>query len=191
MSDKKPLQENNSRGIPAADFLEDIPAHVTKVAGEGGDEEATAEEILKELHNGYGKYKFMENSLVSQKKQLVTKIPSIKEALTALAFLVKKQEADETLSAKFEVSDAVYASADIKPQDKVMLWLGANVMLEYTYSEAQEVLSTNLNNAKTNLATIERDLAFLKDQITISEVNIARVHNHKVTIRQSMGLISK
>ena len=52
---------------------------------------------LKELHNMYGKYKFMESSLVQQKKGLVTKIPEIKNALNALAFLVKKQEACSSL----------------------------------------------------------------------------------------------
>lgn len=190
MSEKKPLQENNSRGIPTADFLEDIPAYVAKAA-KGEDEEQAAEAILKELHNVYGKYKFMESSLVQQKKGLVTKIPGIKEALTALGFLVKKRDAGETLATKFEVADAVYASAEVKPQDRVMLWLGANVMLEYNYTEAHELLTTNLANAKNNLATLETDIAFLKDQITISEVNIARVHNHKVQIRQDKAIAAK
>lgn len=39
-------------------------------------------------------------------------------------------------------------------------------------------------NAHMNLGTVSKHLAFLKDQITISEVNIARVHNHKVFLRQ-------
>lgn len=168
--------EDNSRGIPKADFIEDVPGFVEK----NGDPEA----CLKVQHNIYGKYKFMENSLVQQKKGLHIKIPDIGNALTALNFLVKKQDAEETLDTKFEVADAIYASASIKPQDKVMLWLGANVMLEYDYKEAGELLGKNLENAKTNLTAVDRDLAFLKDQITISEVNIARIHNHKVQLKQ-------
>jgi prefoldin subunit 5 len=184
MSVTKQFQENNTRGIPTAEFIEDIPGYITKNA-KGEDEEETAEANLKELHNTYGKYKFMESSLVQQKKGLVTKIPNIKDALVALAFLVTKKDKDENLAAKFEVADAVYASAEIKPADRVMLWLGANVMLEYNYAEAHELLTLNLKNAKTNLDVLENDLAFLKDQITISEVNIARVHNHKVQLRQN------
>jgi len=121
--------------------------------------------------------------LTGQKKNLVTKIPGIKTALTALTYLVKKQDSGEALDAKFEVADAIYASASVKPQNKVMLWLGANVMLEYSYDEADKLLNKNLQNAQTNLAALEEDLAFLKDQITISEVNIARVHNHKVQLK--------
>lgn len=39
-------------------------------------------------------------------------------------------------------------------------------------------------NAEVNLASLEGDLAFLKDQITISEVNIARVHNFNVQVKK-------
>jgi hypothetical protein len=35
-----------------------------------------------------------------------------------------------------------------------------------------------------NLASLEGDLAFLKDQITISEVNIARIHNYNVQLKK-------
>ena len=35
-----------------------------------------------------------------------------------------------------------------------------------------------------NLASLESDLAFLKDQITISEVNIARIHNYNVQVKK-------
>jgi len=41
-----------------------------------------------------------------------------------------------------------------------------------------------LQNAEVNLASLEGDLAFLKDQITISEVNIARVHNFNVQVKK-------
>jgi hypothetical protein len=35
-----------------------------------------------------------------------------------------------------------------------------------------------------NLSSLEEDLAFLKDQITISEVNIARIHNYNVQLKK-------
>lgn len=65
---------------------------------------------------------------------------------------------------------ALNLQAKVAPVDKVMLWLGANVMLEYSYEEAHELLTKNLGNAKENLEKLEKDLAFLKDQITVSEV---------------------
>jgi prefoldin subunit 5 len=144
-------QVDNTRGIPTAKFIEDIPAFIAKSGIE-------PEEVLKDMQQIYGKYKFMESQLVSQKKALVTKVPDIGNALKALEYLMSKMESGDALDTKFEVSDAIYASAEIKPQNKVMLWLGANVMLEYNYEDAHKLLSTNLRNAKINLKGLNKDL---------------------------------
>lgn len=53
-------------------------------------------------------------------------------------------------------------------------------MLEYEYQEALQLLTRNLTTAETTLASLQTDVSYLKDQITISEVNIARMHNFKV-----------
>ena len=45
-------------------------------------------------------------------------------------------------------------------------------MLEYTIDEAEELLIKNLNAAQKNLAQIDMDLSFLRDQITTTEVSI-------------------
>ena len=45
-------------------------------------------------------------------------------------------------------------------------------MVEYSFQEANELLSKNLESAETNLKSIETELDFLKDQITTSEVSI-------------------
>ena len=60
---------------------------------------------------------------------------------------------------------------------KVGLWLGANVMVEYNFSEAIILLNKNLKNAEAKLKESDDDIDFLKDQITTSEVNMARVYN--------------
>jgi hypothetical protein len=57
-------------------------------------------------------------------------------------------------------------------------------MLEYPIEEAQELLNKNFTAAKENLSQTEEDLAFLHDQITTMEVNIARVYNHRVKLRR-------
>jgi hypothetical protein len=81
-------------------------------------------------------------------------------------------------------------------------------MLEYSYEEGQALLSSNLEVqflsqthvitssislifssfasiqiAERSLSILTSDLAFIKDQITVSEVNIARLHNHNVRLR--------
>ena len=57
-------------------------------------------------------------------------------------------------------------------------------MLEYPIEEAQELLNKNYATAKENLAQTEEDLAFLHDQVTTMEVNLARVYNYRVKLRR-------
>lgn len=59
----------------------------------------------------------------------------------------------------------------------VMLWLGANTMVEFPFQDAKQLLENNLKNGRENVANLEKDLDFLKTQITTMEVNLARVHN--------------
>lgn len=66
---------------------------------------------------------------------------------------------------------------------QVCLWLGANVMLEYPRDEAILLLEDNLKNAKAALVTLVDDMGHLRDQITVTEVNMARVFNWDVKVR--------
>ena len=60
---------------------------------------------------------------------------------------------DEETTIDFMVTDAVWAKAKVpKGNRKVNLWLGANIMIEYTFEEARALLTKNLENANTNLA---------------------------------------
>ena len=52
--------------------------------------------------------------------------------------------------------------AEEEPTDRVCLWLGANVMLEYTNREAEELLTKNLTQATASMDQTQIDLDFLK-----------------------------
>ena len=58
-------------------------------------------------------------------------------------------------------------------------------MLEYTYEDPISILSDNKNKAYEKAEQTRQDLAFLKNQITTSEVNIARVYNYSVRLRRT------
>lgn len=82
-----------------------------------------------------------------------------------VALLKKKSEsADKTVETNFLVSDNIWAKAKI-PNDtgKVGLWLGANVMVEYTYDDAVKLLCKNLAQAEEKLAETDGDIDYLKD----------------------------
>lgn len=91
-----------------------------------------------------------------------------------------------------------------------MLWLGANVMLEYDIDESQALLAKNKTNAISSLEEVKMQigklekkiiffgqffglqnlikfsfLAYLRDQMTTTEVSMARVYNWDVNRRKA------
>ena len=115
------------------------------------------------------------------------KLPDIKKTLEMVAMLKQKYDGDDKeVDSNFLVSDNIWAKAKIPNNTgKVGLWLGANVMVEYNFADALQLLAKNLSNAQTKLAETEDDLDYLKEQSTTMEVNIARVYNIGVANKQA------
>ncbi|KAG8909274.1 peptide chain release factor 1 [Tulasnella sp. 408] len=89
----------------------------------------------------------------------------------------------------FELNDTLYAEAEVNTtEDIVYLWLGANVMLSYTQEEAIKLLTEKLSAAKQSLTNANEDLEFLREQITVMEVNTARCYNWDVKRRREKRL---
>merc|ERR1711862_150622 len=103
--------------------------------------------------------------------------------------LKKKQEEEEKLLVTmYELADTIYAKADINCSKGIVnLWLGANVMLEYTYDEAIELLTTKQEAANRENKEVIQDLAFTRNQIITSEVNISRIYNWDVRRKRSLN----
>ncbi|CAE8641075.1 unnamed protein product [Polarella glacialis] len=166
-----------NRGIPEAIFIDNVEAlckdkNPTEVVGG-----------LQELHS---KYQYMSSSMASQKAGLKAKLPDIESALDTVNHLIDRNSKGETEPANYtyQLSENIWSTASAPPASNVCLWLGANCMLEYTVDEAAQLLRTNEGNAQTTLKTLAEDLHYLRDQITTTEVNIARCHNFGVKLRQ-------
>merc|ERR1711872_197197 len=149
------------RGIPEAVFLDDVDAYMKK--------ETSSEVALQRLDEQYQKYKFMEANLVQKKVRLTTQVPDIKSTLAAIKCLKSKKDSEDPLQTQFMLSDQVFVNAKIPATDKVCLWLGANVMLEYDIEDADALLKNNLEAAQNNLTSLNDDLCYLRDQITTTE----------------------
>lgn len=67
------------------------------------------------------------------------------------------------------MANNLYCTASVPLIDKVCLWLGANVMLEYDIDEAQALLGKNLSTVLKILDSLEEDLDFLQDQFTTTK----------------------
>ncbi|XP_039169007.1 uncharacterized protein LOC108959046 isoform X4 [Eucalyptus grandis] len=102
----------------------------------------------------------LQNNLENAKSSL--------EVLVAdLNFLRDQVTIIQALLADFEVSEGIYSRAHIEHTDSICLWLGANVMLEYSCEEATTLLQKNL---EASLEVLVADLQFLRDQVTITQV---------------------
>jgi len=175
----KKNNEGSKVGIPEAIFIEDVEGICKGI-------EPTV--VVGKLQDLYSKYQYMSSSLTAQRSSLKTKLPDISAALETVNHLVERKEKaaeGETADYTYQLAENIWSKASAPPSNNVCLWLGANCMLEYTLDEAVELLKTNENNAKTTLKSLETDMAFLRDQITTTEVNIARCHNYGVKLRQA------
>ena len=138
------------------------------------------EDLYGELNTLHSKYKLMESQLEEGRARARSQVPELEASLSSLDMLERKAAAGETATTFYNLSDVVYVPARIVPRDLVAVWMGAGVMLEYSYGEARELLSQQLAAAGTKMATNSADLAFLRDQIITTEVNIARTYNFSV-----------
>jgi len=165
--------DENTRKIPKVVFIENTEAWVDKY---------TDDALFAQMNELYQKYKFMEANLYRARTNLKTKLPDIKKTLEMVAMLKSKHEGDQKeMNTNFLLSDNIWAKARVpNTTGKVGLWLGANVMVEYTYAEAIVLLGKNLSNAEAKIKETEDDIDFVKDQITTSEVNLARIYNQGV-----------
>ena len=119
----------------------------------------------------------MEAQIVKHNEGIKVKIPDIEKAIEAVEYMEKKnkekkaEEEKASLNIDFMVSNNLWAKADVPIGETVCLWLGADIMCEYSFDEAKTLLAKNLSNAKITLGNNETDLDYLKDQITVCEVS--------------------
>ena len=57
-------------------------------------------------------------------------------------------------------------------------------MVEYSFEEAMDLLAANLKNAEESLDVLKKDIEYIKDNVTVTEVGIARVFNYDVKRRR-------
>ena len=162
--------KKNSRGVPSMNFIDNVDDWIDKFS---------SSRLLSYINQYLNKYKFMEAQIVKSNEGLNVKIPDIEKCLETIEFLEKNKKGKQ-VNVDYMVSNNLWAKAEVNVPDSVFLWLGANVMCEYKIEEAKTLLNQNLQNAKEQVKRNNEDLEFIKDQMTISEVNHARIYNETV-----------
>lgn len=165
---------SNPRGIPTVAYFEDVDVFLA-------EHKCTIEVAIGAFTEMHQKYKLMDGTLTRQKANLKSKIPEIENTLELVQLLKHMQESEEedTL-VNYPLADTVFARARVNCNGTVYLWLGADVMVEYSYDEAIAMLERNLSNAQDKLVETSEDIDHLKNQSITLEVNMARVFNHSV-----------
>lgn len=116
------------------------------------------------------------------------KIPDLEKSLALVNTLQRKKIESETAITRYNLCESVYGKAEIDTDSSIVnLWLGANVMLEYTYSEATEFLTTSLATHRSDFQTVKDDLTFVRDQIVTCEVCMTRTYNWSVRKRRTLS----
>lgn len=178
----------NPRGIPKVDFVANV-AELVKASGNSADT------LLKRFSEQYSKYKLAEHRLIRSVASLEAKLPEIRKTLQTLHFLREElaersadgdgEERPEGFMTNYGLTESVFCQAHVPPQKTVHLWLGANVMVEYSFDEAIALLERNAASATQNLEKTKEDLSWLQEQQTILEVNTSRVYNYDVVERRT------
>jgi prefoldin subunit 5 len=133
----------------------------------------------------YTKYKYMESSFERSKGIYKSKLPEIEQTLELVKVLKAKKDDDEEMITNFSLCDMVYSKAKVDAEAGIVgLWIGANIMVEYTHEEAIDLLTEQLSATKIKITELDEDLYFLRGNAITVEVNMARLFNHSVKLKK-------
>jgi hypothetical protein len=134
----------NDRGIPATRFIDDIEMFANSF-----DPPASSELLIGAYSDLFSKFKAYEQQLEQKRGMYLEKLPEIEKSITLVRYLREKKISGDTVIARYNLADTIHSKAEVDcSQGIVNLWLGANVMLEYTYDEALELLTSKQTVAK-------------------------------------------
>eukprot|EP01025_Chloroclados_australasicus_P013728 TRINITY_DN16437_c0_g2_i1.p1 TRINITY_DN16437_c0_g2~~TRINITY_DN16437_c0_g2_i1.p1 ORF type:complete len:176 (-),score=22.92 TRINITY_DN16437_c0_g2_i1:167-694(-) len=156
----------------------DDPGYIVDVAEYLASHSNEVEKAIGALNQRRQMLKFTENDVLQKRQRLQQREMELRRTLNCLKMLTKKAEAEDDALVDFCIADNMFAKAKVPPAQTVNLWLGADIMLEYTLADALELITSNLDKAQTSLAANKEEWNKVKDCVTTTEVNIARVYNH-------------
>uniref|UniRef100_A0A915EKS0 Prefoldin subunit 3 n=1 Tax=Ditylenchus dipsaci TaxID=166011 RepID=A0A915EKS0_9BILA len=172
------------KGIPKAKVLENIDTYLTT-------QKLSIDEATEKIKEDFRKYKIVEDSFVTQKEKMADSIADYKKSLAALEMLQEQKKVEkESVEVTYKLDENIYSKALVEDFSKVCVWLGANVMVEYELTEAQQMLTANLENIEKVNKDVEEELDFIRDQITTTEVNVAHLYNYNVQTKKVPGEVA-
>ncbi|GMM43141.1 hypothetical protein FOG51_01608 [Hanseniaspora uvarum] len=186
MSTAKPdLKDVNPRGIPKALFID---LNDTKITS---NLELTVANVQQNLQ----KYEYMLKSKDQQLKSITDITKDIKTNSKVIDTLIAQNADDsddedgEFQDIQYELEDGLFAFASIPKKsttNTVSLWLGSGILMEFTYEEAQQILSEKSAVYTNKINEIMEDIEFLREQITTLQVNMSKVYNYSILQKRKL-----
>jgi len=186
MSTAKPdLKDVNPRGIPKALFID---LNDTKITS---NLELTVANIQQNLQ----KYEYMLKSKDQQLKSITDITKDIKTNSKVIDTLIAQNADDsddedgEFQDIQYELEDGLFAFASIPKKsttNTVSLWLGSGILMDFTYEEAQQILSEKSAVYTNKINEIMEDIEFLREQITTLQVNMSKVYNYSILQKRKL-----
>ncbi|KYQ88685.1 prefoldin alpha-like domain containing protein [Tieghemostelium lacteum] len=161
--------------IPGVTFISNVEEYL---------KDKEIESVFRQLQDSYSKFKYFESKLSNNISILTLRSKQLQESLDIVDHVASKTE--ENFQVQYELSEGVYSSAQVDHPKSIYLWLGANVMLEYSFEEAKQVLRKNKDSVDKQLKDTIQDLGYVKDQITTTDVNVSRVYNYDVLQKRKL-----
>ncbi|CAI2352545.1 unnamed protein product [Caenorhabditis sp. 36 PRJEB53466] len=168
------------RGVPKCERIVDVVKWLTKNKLSVED----AEEATREKYN---RYRNVEMTMSAQKARMCGKIPEFDNNIGLIDMLIAKRDANEPFVTSFKISEDVYLKAVAKKPEGVTLWVGSDLMVEYGLEEAKQMLQTNRASVQIIADELILDMEYLKDQLTMTEVNLACIINYGVRKRRAIA----
>nr|CAD2128001.1 unnamed protein product [Meloidogyne enterolobii] len=166
------------RNILKALVLENVENYLT-------EKKKTLDDVQEDERDNFRRYKLLETSALQQKTKIDESILDYQKSIDSLKMLVEqKTKKANSVLVTYKLDENLFSDAVIEEMDRVCIWLGANVMVEYKLEEAQELLTKHLANIEQTNGETEEELDFLRDQITTTEVNLANLYNYGVLLRK-------
>ena len=170
------------RQIRKAQVLENVDQYLA-------NKKKSLEDLQEEERENFRRYKLLESSALQQKAKIDENLQDYRKSLEAMQMLAEhKEKQAESLEITYKLDENLYSKAVISDMDRVCVWLGANVMVEYGLDEARQLLTTHLAEIERTNKDTDEELDFLRDQITTTEVNLANLFNFGVQTRKRAEL---
>jgi prefoldin subunit 5 len=171
--------EDKLKALPTVEFVEDVDSFMNLPANANN-----AALTLKREEDMRTRLKMLEANNVDTKKRLQSQTEELTKTLEMLSEIKRRKIQNEEMSTHFRFADHVFLKAKVPPADKIGLWLGANVMLEFDLEEGETLLKEKSAKAAESLKMTNALIDAVRELVTTTEVNMARIYNWDVKRRQ-------